>query len=217
MLSIYWVCFVGGGIFVFLAVIGGIDGADFDVGADIGLFEPELEFDSPGIDADAEVYDEKDPRQEATDVPRSRSRPFNLLLIFKTIKFWTFGLCFFGLTGLLFSWFVPNLSPPMILAIAVVMGLLIGGGMASVLQLLRYQNVNSLVKPGELVGQIGTVEIPFDQNSRGKVRLHYSGNIREMVARTSDTRSLESGDTIVVVGIEENQLWVVAEESLKES
>ena len=197
-------------------MIGGIDGADIDVEADIALFEPEVDFSEPGIDADVEVFDSQQSEKSEQDTTPRRP-PFNPLLVLKTIKFWTFGLCFFGLTGLLFSWFAPHLGPVIILAIALVMGLLIGGATASALQILRYRSANSMIAPGELVGQLGTVEIPFDQNSRGKGRLYFGDNVHEMMARTSDSQAFQAGDRVVVVGREDNQLWVVSEESLKKT
>jgi membrane protein implicated in regulation of membrane protease activity len=217
MQSIYWICFGAGGIFVLLAVIGGIDGADIDGVPDVGLDDLGLDEVPTDFNPDVEF------RDPVTAPPRQSgiyggNRPTNLwispLSLLTSFKFWTFGLCFFGLTGLLFSWLQPQLGPILIFAIALTMGLLIGGGMAWSIQLLRSRHVNSLSSPEELVGKIGVVEIPIDPEHRGKVRLNLRDGFRDIVARTSDSRSLAVGDTVVIVGIEDNQVWVVAEESL---
>ena len=93
---------------------------------------------------------------------------------FLSLRFWTFALCFFGLTGILVSLAQPELVSGLVALIASVMGLLCGTAAAFVLRALGSNQVNSLTRPDELAGQIGTVEIPFDANSRGKVRLRHS-------------------------------------------
>ncbi|MCM1982539.1 NfeD family protein [Lyngbya confervoides] len=213
MQPIYWICFTVGGIFVLLAAIGGIDGAEID-GADVGLWG-EPEFDSTGIDADAELVDPQNQRSDRLIPSRRQRWRFNPLLLLRTIKFWTFGCCFFGLTGLLFTAFQPQLGARVILIIALLMGLLVGSMIAIALEVLRQRNPDGFLQPEDLIGQVGTVELPIDMDHRGKIRIQINDGSREMIARTSDTRSLSVGESVVVVGIESNQLWVVSEDSLR--
>jgi hypothetical protein len=112
MLPIYWICFIFGGIFVLLAAIGGIDGVDVeqaDIG-DAGLdAELDAELDS-NFDGDAASnldldIDQAPPSLADTDlewstIPRRLRAIWQIL---RSFKFWTFGLCFFGLTGLVLS------------------------------------------------------------------------------------------------------------------
>jgi membrane protein implicated in regulation of membrane protease activity len=200
MLTLYWLCSILGGGFVVLSAIGGADGIDFDVNGEL-----DLELSDPG-----EV--------NSTPSPRRRHRLFSGksplidLKILKSFKFWTFGSCFFGLTGLLLS--TTRLSPFWIMAIAIGMGLLMGGLASSLMQGLRRRRVNSLVQTQDWVGAKGTVELPFDANSRGKVRLQLRGSLVDVTAFTNDPAPLNIGDTIVVIGSENNRVWVVSDATL---
>jgi membrane protein implicated in regulation of membrane protease activity len=96
------------------------------------------------------------------------------------------------------------------------MGILCGALVAGSLRALRQQKSNSLIRSDDLVGLTGTVELPFDKESRGKVRLQIKGNLIDSIAYTSDDKSLNVGDRVLVIGREQNRLWVVAAESLGE-
>jgi len=98
------------------------------------------------------------------------------------------GLCFFGLTGLLVTWVQPGLAGGVVVLIALLMGLLCGTAAAVALRSLR-TSVTSLTHPEELTGQVGTVEVPFDAHSRGKVRLSIRGSTVGFFALTQEDRS----------------------------
>lgn len=189
MLTIYWVCFIAGGIFVLLAVVGGLDGVDFDHGID-------LDHD---VEADVELA-------EPSERPgRSRWSWFSVL---KSVKFWTFSSCFFGLTGIVLS--ALNLAPPLVALLATGMGLFCGMAIAVALRLLYQRRVDSLARTTDLVGLTGTVELPFDPNSRGKVRLQVKGTIVDFMAYTDEKTTFQLGDRVLVVGTDQNRLWVVS-------
>lgn len=198
MLSVYWFSFLIGGIFVLLAVVGGIDGVEFEFEAD----------------TDVDLRDQGDGRSPKRS-SRSAQRGFTLLDILTSFKFWTFGSCFFGLTGLVMTFL--RVPPPLVIGIAIAMGLLAGFGMSSVLLSLRRGQADSLIRAEDLVGCTGTVEIPFDATSRGKVRLNLKGTSRDFVAMTDHPSLLTVGTPVMVVGTKNNRVWVVAEETLKQS
>ncbi len=209
MLSVYWFCFVLGGIFVLLAVLGGLDGADFDIHFD-------TDFDVH-IDSDIELTDPGDRPAEPT-IPRQRRRhhPWRFLVgMLKSLKFWTFGICFFGLTGLVLSQL--PLSPLLVAIGAISMGLLCGALVAGILQALRRRQVDSLVRSSDLVGLPGTVELPFNATNRGKVRLLVKGTLLNFTAYTDEAKEFNVGDQILVVGTEQNRLWVVSADSLNKA
>lgn len=201
MLTIYWFCFVGGGVFVLLAVLGGIDGADLDIHFDI---HTELLLDS-----DVEISDPGDRPSHTRNSRRFWSNTF------KSLKFWTFGLCFFGLTGLVLSQMA--ISSLAVAIAAVTMGIICGAMVSGALQALRGRQVDSLVRTTDLVGLAGTVELPFDAMSRGKVRLLVKGTMVSTIAYTDEEKSFQPGDQILVVGTEQNRLWVVSTDSLHKS
>ncbi|QUY40994.1 NfeD family protein [Acaryochloris marina] len=203
MLTLYWSCFLIGGVFVLLAVIGGIDGVEF-------------ELDELGIDSDVEIFDQTSRPSSTFDSISPKSRKFPLLGLIKSLKFWTFGSCFFGLTGILLSFLQTGLSALAITLLAIVMGLICGTIMSGLLLYLRYQQADSLISHDDLVGLAGTVEVPFDAQSRGKVRLKVKGSILEVVAFTDGNSSFQPGEQVVVVGTQENRVWVVSSDSFNQ-
>lgn len=196
MLTLYWLCFAIGGAFVLLAILGGLDGVDFD------------SFDSD-IDSDLDIAG---PGDQVRDRPLQRPQSPLLVLfeILTSLKFWTFGICFFGLTGLVLSNLSTQLSIPIIAIIALVMGIVCGGLVSSILRVLREQHANSLIQSDDVIGLAGTVILPFDQDSRGKVQLNVKGSQVERIAYTDEQREFQLGDLILVVNVENDRLWVVS-------
>ncbi|MGA7936774.1 MAG: NfeD family protein [Kovacikia sp.] len=208
MLSVYWFCFAIGGVFVLLAALGGVDGVDFD-NHDFGLHG----------DTDLEVVD---PGDRPPLPPFARSQPIQsnhplrfLAGVVNSLRFWTFGACFFGLTGIVLSQLRFGLPPLVIVIAAVGMGTLCGAGISVTLRSLRRRQADSLVRATDLVGLVGTVEIPFSRTSRGKVRLSVKGSIVDLIAYTDESRELIAGEQVMVVGTEQNRLWVVSASSLE--
>lgn len=208
MLTVYWVCFAVGGTFVLLALLSGLDGADFgDHDLDVHL---DGHFDHD-VDSDIEVTASPD-RSPTLPFSRPRDPWYSVFSILKSLKFWTFALCFFGLTGLVLSHLSVGLPSILVAIAATVMGIICGSLVAGSLRTLRRRQVDSLVRTNDLVGAVGTVEIPFDQTSRGKVSLLVKGNLLNMIASTDEPVPLQTGDRVLVVNIEQNRLWVVAEQ-----
>ncbi|MEP0892290.1 MULTISPECIES: NfeD family protein [unclassified Leptolyngbya] len=186
-----------------MAILGGLDGADL---AD-GHFEFEVPTDADS-DRDLEFTDPGDRPSPSLFARAQRSSPLSLLTSF---KFWTFGLCFFGLTGLVLTNL--GLNPGVVAIVAVLMGLLCGSMMALTLRALRQRYASSLVETADLAGLEGTVEVPFDASTRGKVRVRVKGSVVDYIAYTNDQQPLERGDRILVIGTENNRLWVIPAES----
>ena len=205
-MMVYGLCLIGGGIFVFLAAVGGLDGVDFAGDFD-GNFDVAIDSDGDGILDDVDVGTHLG---ETFAVLRSR-----WWLPLLSLRFWTFGLCFFGLTGLLLTWVQPGLEAWLVALIALLMGLFCGLVAALVLRSLSRQSVSSLIKPEALTGQLGTVEIPFDTHSRGKVSLSIGGSIVSFFAITQEEREFQKGDAVLVVGLERDKLWVVTAEGVE--
>lgn len=212
MQSIYWFCFAIGGVFVTLSMVGGdlLGDADTDLDVDADAdFDADLDGDLEGdVGADGDL-------QIDTDIdllrnPRKRRRIPLWLSILTSFKFWTFGGCFFGLTGLVLGFLQPDLSPAWVLGIAIAMGLLCGSALTTALRGLKNRQVNSLVRNEDFAGLLGTVELPFDTSSKGKVLLEVGGSTLHLVAQTDEQVSFLVGDPVLVVGRTNNRLWVVS-------
>lgn len=198
MTTLYIICLTVGGVFVALAAFAGLDGADF-----------ELEFDP-----DVELADRRNPTESGGVLQPKRRSP-RLTIPFLSLRFWTFGACFFGLTGTILSFLSPTLTPTAIAAISLAVGVFCGAAVVWIFDILRSQQANSMVQSDDLIGLGGTVEIPFDRDSRGKVRLSVKGCTFDMGAMTEESREFSPGDRVLVVGMEKNRVWVVSEDALK--
>ena len=214
---IYAICFIAGGIFVGLSALGGLDGVDFetDFDSDVDLgADAEVDTDLDGSIDDIDVGTQAGSQSHSRRLGRTRRR--GLWLPFLSFRFWTFGLCFFGLTGLLLSWVQPDLASWIVLSLAIAMGLICGVGAAVTLRLLGGQRgANSLVRSEDMVGLLGTVEIPFDANSRGKVQLAIKGSTLSLAAFTQEAREFQRGEKVLIVGMENNNVWVVSADELR--
>ncbi|MGH8002781.1 MAG: NfeD family protein [Brasilonema sp.] len=78
----------------------------------------------------------------------------------------------------------------------------------------RRQVVDSFVRTNHVVGRFGTVEIPFDHRSQGKVRVNVKGSLVDFVAFTDEPKEFSKGDRVLVMDIKGNKVWVVSESSL---
>ena len=197
MQSVYWLCLVLGGTFVTLAAIGGIDGVEFDAEIDT---DTDIELRMPSPHDPSHSYSQ-------TFSPKLRF----VISVLTSFRFWTASSGFFGLTGLLFSWFYPSFEAWLIFALALLVGGLLGTAIASTLVALHLRQVDSLVRSTDLAGLIGLVELPFDAHSKGKIRVDVRGNLVDFVARTDEQgQRFEQGDRVLIVGAENNRLWVVS-------
>jgi len=186
--------------------------ADFDIGADVDAdIDADADFDGD-IDADADTD-----LQLETDVELLRNKPRRRKLIswsiLTSLKFWTFGGFFFGLTGVVMGALEPGLGAIGIFAIALIMGLLCGGGLVVALRYLKGRQVDSLVRNEDFAGLVGTVELPFDPKSKGNVCLEVGGSTLHLVAQTDEEKTFQPGDPVLVVGRTQNRLWVVSADS----
>ncbi|MGK7922251.1 MAG: NfeD-like protein [Trichodesmium sp.] len=193
MESAYVFCLIIGGAFVALSVFAGLDGVDFD----------------PEFEVDVEIIDQEQKQSNTSIYQKTRRK---LWLPFFSFKFWTFGTCFFGLTGVLLSYVSPTLSPTIVAIISIIVGILCGTIMSYVLYSLKNGQVNSLVRSSDLVGLSGTVEIPFDKNSKGKIRVDVKESAVEFIAFTEDNWEFTKGEKAFIVGVENNKVWVVSED-----
>ncbi|MBE9125759.1 NfeD-like protein [Coleofasciculus sp. LEGE 07092] len=199
MLPIYRFCLIIGGLFVALSALVGLDGADFD----------------QDFDTDLEITDDPDTNRQGEAARRkSRGRGFQLPIL--SFRFWTFGSCFFGLTGVVLSILRPTMPQFIVAAISVAMGVLCGTSMVGVLRSLRGRQADSLVRPRDVIGLLGTVEIPFDRTNRGKVRVSVKDSVVDFIALTEHPQGFDRGARVLVVEMQRNKVWVVPEDSLSQ-
>ncbi|MBT9311503.1 OB-fold-containig protein [Leptothoe kymatousa] len=227
MQSVYWFCFVIGGVFVAIATLGGASDTDFDAGANFDAeidadFDADLDADvdldtdlnssmpdgiSPEASLDAEIDTDLQLLRQVKGV-----YVFSLNIL-TSFKFWTVGGFFFGLTGLSLGWVQSNLPPLLVFIAALAMGTLLGGTLAIALRHLARRHADSLIRTEDFAGRVGIVELPFDQHSKGKVQLELRGSVLHMIALTDDHKQFAPGDKVLIINVDNNRLWVVSEET----
>ena len=198
-MTIYYFCLLVGGIFVALSVIGGFDGADID----------------NDFDTDIEITDNFANTQASETLlanKRHRGKLFSLPIL--SFKFWSFGSCFFGLTGILLSMLRPNMPLSVVAVISIAIGSFCGTAITTVLRTLQQHQADSLVRPSDVVGLSGKVEIPFDSMSRGKVRVNVRGSMVDFVAFSTHPRRFTQGELVFIVEMKGNKVWVIPEDAL---
>jgi membrane protein implicated in regulation of membrane protease activity len=77
------------------------------------------------------------------------------------------------------------------------------------------QQVNSLVDNHSLIGLMGIVQIPFDKNSKGKVRVNVQGSLIDLVAITEAAEQFNIGDKVLILQFKDNKVLVISERYLK--
>ncbi|MCG8425261.1 MAG: DUF1449 family protein [Proteobacteria bacterium] len=194
MLIVYLVALALGGTVVAASILFGGDtesdvGVDVDVDADVdtdlvGDGVGELEADA-GADADS-------------DTGVSTMDGFLAWLPVTSLRFWTFFLAFFGLTGTVLTAFGLLSSTAVTAAISVGIGYLAGTGMIAALRYLSRNQIGSTVSEHDYVGANGTVMLPVARAQLGTIRIEMKGRTVELLARTDDDRPLDAGDPVMV-------------------
>ena len=102
-----------------------------------------------------------------------------------------------------------------IAAISIIIGIFVGALIVWFIYFWRRrQNVDSLIKPEDAIGLYATVEVPFNANSKGKIRINIKGSVVDLAAITEEVREFNPGDRVFVIQMQDNKALVVSEESL---
>ena len=117
-----------------------------------------------------------------------------------SLRFWSFALGFFGLSGLALG-LVTGLGPPLVGVIAGIGGLGAGFTASRVMRGLAGQTVGTLLPGGTLVGREGKLLLPVSPGQRGKLRVLISGTSTDIVVETESTSPLPAGSTVLIVGL----------------
>ncbi len=96
-----------------------------------------------------------------------------------------------------------------IMGISIAVGIFIGALIVWFIYFWRRREViDSLMKPEDLIGLCGIVELPFDVESKGKVRVDVKGSKVDLVALTDDSQGFQVGDRVLIIQMQANKVWV---------
>lgn len=132
-----------------------------------------------------------------------------------SIRFWTFFLAFFGLTGALLEAFrkVGLIAAPsaVVALLAVLVGLGSGYAIARILRSLKQEKVNSEVLPEtDYPGKAGEVLLDVAPGDPGMVRLDVKGVSIDVPALAADaeTKPMKRGAKVIVLSYKEGKVAV---------
>lgn len=120
------------------------------------------------------------------------------LAMLVSLRFWTFFLAFFGLTGIVFTMF--ELAPALVTGVAAfVMGTASGVGASLIVKSLSGRDSNSASSAADYVGKTALVMVPIAKGQVGKVRLTLKGSTIDVLAATDDELIFATKEEVLIV------------------
>ena len=189
LIKLYVFSLVLGAVLLGASILLGDTETDVEAEADL-----EMDFDAD-VDADADGH--LDAPHDLGDLSGVDAAGADFFLwTFRSIRFWTFFVAFFGLTGLLLDGL--DLVPPLVsLPIAIGMGAVIGTGASYAVKFLSVQKLGQGAETTAYVGKIARVILPIEPNGTGKVRLELQGTSVDMLA-TGEERFATNEEAMII-------------------
>jgi hypothetical protein len=122
----------------------------------------------------------------------------SMLLPVTSVRFWTFFLAFFGLTGMTLT--AAALGPGVIAnaLLSTGVGYLSGLSVVSVGRKLKKASTDSTVGHSDYVGATAVVSLPVAKGRTGKIRLDLKGRTVELIADTEDDGSYDMKARVMI-------------------
>lgn len=193
MLIAYIVSMIVGGGLVLMTAISGHGHHDVDLGhhdADLGHGDADASHDSDHGSGDADLW-----------------------LPFLSLRFWTYGIAAFGFAGTLLVT-LANLSETASIPWSIGTGLLCGLAVSYLTRLAMRSETDSSVKTHDMLGKTASVLVPVRPGLPGKVRLNVKGDWIEVLALPHEAESIEAGEDVVVLTVENDRAYVMKKSDL---
>lgn len=172
--------------------------SDSDADAD-GHVDAELDADG---DVDADAHGEV----HADHGGHGGHGDGGFLPIFLSLRFWTFTLLAFGLSGSLLH-YLDLAASPVTLGVALALGIFSGLLASLAFRALHRSEVSSGATSADAIGQVGKVLLPVGKAARGKVRIELKGQTVDLIATTDEER-LEPGQLVMIEDMRETTAHV---------
>ena len=182
MLEIYLVALGLGGTLVLASLVLGGGHGDFDADADLDM------------DADADADMDHDVGFDAV----------MSWLPVTSLRFWTFFLAFFGLTGAVLTTTGVIGARWAVATAAGGLGYLAGFTVVTAMKRLRKSQSDSTLRADDYVGASAIVMLPITNGKVGKVRLDLKGRSVELLAYTEDEGALTAKQTVMVYAVNDD-------------
>jgi membrane protein implicated in regulation of membrane protease activity len=197
---------------------GGIEvDKDIDLGhAHIGDAHVDMDVDMSGdVDADGDIDLAETAEGASKEIDFSAAGDAAELLIFNpflSLRFWTYFAASFGGIGAVLS--LLQVSDVVHIPSAIIMGLGIGYGSASVFRMLKMRSSSSETRSDTLIGTEAEVVLDIQPGKAGKVRTKLGGSVAEFKAESQD--DLKRGDKVLLISLEGHVVQVIRMPSLED-
>ena len=170
-------------------LLGGHDDADVEIDGDADL----------DLDADADADLDADGHLDHDADVGGHGDLSGFLFTFLSLRFWTFFLAFFGLTGVTLAGLGLVASPWLTLGLAIAMGFTTGFGAVSIIRRLGSETSGQAVTSDEYVGKTARVVVPFGASATGKVRVDIKGTQVDLLATGLDELGYEGREEVLII------------------
>lgn len=223
MLTLYFASLIFGGFFVALSLVAGFGDSDADVDADVDAdldadFDADIDFDADfdvdaDVDADFDLDADADADGSVGDIEVVGQKRFRPWLSF---RFYTFSLCFFGLSGVLLR-FLAEMGEPITALLSSGVGLFAGLFVAFLMHWINRGSVAARVSgEREFLGASAQVLLPVKPGKPGQVRVRLGERTVKMRAETDEEDVvLDTNDECFVLGMEDGVVKVIDAEAIK--
>jgi membrane protein implicated in regulation of membrane protease activity len=185
-LPIYLAALAFGGVLLIGSLVGGHHQAEAEAGT--------------GLDGGHHAGDGHEHSSDQHDSPATATAYLWFIRPVLSLRFWIFGLTFFGLTGSILDG-LRLAAPGPTAVIAIVLGLTTGYLASRLFQSLAHQSVGEINPQGAHVGREGSLLLPVSKGQRGKMRVVVGGVAADLLVESDNEATLPAGTTVLVVGM----------------
>ncbi len=189
MLTIYLASAGFGLALIAASVVLGGDGFDADTDVDMDV--------DVDLDADLDVGAHAGGHELVIGDNAVGSVSSGMLLPFLSMRFWTYGLGSFGVTGSVLHF----LGQPLLIHLPAAggLGLVLGYSAAWGYRKLQSSSVDSTSHASKLAGLEAEVLLPLGPDRTGKIRVQAHGQILDLPAVTQEHRTLPPGERVLII------------------
>ncbi len=189
---------LGGVLLIASIVLGGDGEADGDLALD-GDVDADADLALEGdVDADADDLANLGQQGLHTSHGDAHGSLSGFVAGFLSLRFWTFALAFFGLTGTVLAG-LSLAGPVTTVILASVMGVVVGRGTVALFSALRASESSLAASEGDYIGKSAKVILGFGPGELGKVRLQMKGTTVDLLAQSDDPTPFSTGDEVMII------------------
>lgn len=124
-----------------------------------------------------------------------------------SLRFWTFFLGSFGLSGVMLS--LLGTSQTTTLIAAIIMGIVIAYPAALLFQKLKSNTVTTNTTSTAYKQEIAKTLLPMQPNGQGKIRLSYQGELIDLIATNSSEEEISPNSEVMIMEMKDGVATVV--------